>query len=147
MWRCNQLLSGFLAKGHLPRVSRQSRRSLNAFKPTSLRRGLGFKDLIQMYFGGGTCDEVLPTIPPNFNLRKTFKQQTSCILQLSDIGRRTESKSHNLIIIHFRLILSFYHICGFGGFRGFFKYQDKFGGSPLTCVQQSAGSYSKENTG
>ena len=23
MWRCHQLLSGFLAKGHLPRVSRQ----------------------------------------------------------------------------------------------------------------------------
>ena len=28
VWRCHQLLSGFLAKGHLPRVSRQSRRSL-----------------------------------------------------------------------------------------------------------------------
>ena len=28
MWRCYQLLSGFLAKGHLPRMSRQSRRSL-----------------------------------------------------------------------------------------------------------------------
>ena len=28
MWRCHQLLSGFLAEGHLPRVSRQSRRSL-----------------------------------------------------------------------------------------------------------------------
>ena len=24
MWRCHQLLSGFLANGHLPRVSRQS---------------------------------------------------------------------------------------------------------------------------
>ena len=29
MWRCHQLLSGFLAKGHLPRVSRQSRLSAN----------------------------------------------------------------------------------------------------------------------
>ena len=29
MWRCHQLLSGFLAKGHLPRVSRQSRLSVN----------------------------------------------------------------------------------------------------------------------
>ena len=28
VWQCHQLLSGFLAKGHLPRVSRQSRRSL-----------------------------------------------------------------------------------------------------------------------
>ena len=28
VWRCYQLLSGFLAKGHLPRVSRQARRSL-----------------------------------------------------------------------------------------------------------------------
>ena len=28
VWRCHQLLSGFLAKGHLPRMSRQSRRSL-----------------------------------------------------------------------------------------------------------------------
>ena len=28
VWRCHQLLSGFLAKGHYPRVSRQSRRSL-----------------------------------------------------------------------------------------------------------------------
>ena len=28
VWRCHQLLSGFLAKGHLTRVSRQSRRSL-----------------------------------------------------------------------------------------------------------------------
>ena len=28
VWRCHQLLSGFLAKGHLPRVLRQSRRSL-----------------------------------------------------------------------------------------------------------------------
>ena len=28
VWRCHQLLSGFLAKGHLPRVSRQSGRSL-----------------------------------------------------------------------------------------------------------------------
>ena len=28
VWWCHQLLSGFLAKGHLPRVSRQSRRSL-----------------------------------------------------------------------------------------------------------------------
>ena len=28
VWRCHQLLSGFLAKGHLPWVSRQSRRSL-----------------------------------------------------------------------------------------------------------------------
>ena len=28
MWRCHQLLSGFLAKGHLPRVTRQSRQSL-----------------------------------------------------------------------------------------------------------------------
>ena len=28
VWLCQQLLSGFLAKGHLPRVSRQSRRSL-----------------------------------------------------------------------------------------------------------------------
>ena len=28
IWRCHQLLSGFLAKGHLRRVSRQSRRSL-----------------------------------------------------------------------------------------------------------------------
>ena len=28
VWRCHQLLSGFLAKGHLPRVSRQSSRSL-----------------------------------------------------------------------------------------------------------------------
>ena len=28
VWRCLQLLSGFLAKGYLPRVSRQSRRSL-----------------------------------------------------------------------------------------------------------------------
>ena len=28
VWRCPQLLSGFLAKRHLPRVSRQSRRSL-----------------------------------------------------------------------------------------------------------------------
>ena len=28
VWRCHQLLSGFLAKGHLPRVSRQSRWSL-----------------------------------------------------------------------------------------------------------------------
>ena len=28
VWRCHQLVSGFLAKGHLPRVSRQSRRSL-----------------------------------------------------------------------------------------------------------------------
>ena len=28
VWRCHQLLSGFLAKGHLPRVSRQSRRLL-----------------------------------------------------------------------------------------------------------------------
>ena len=27
MWQCHQLLSGFLAKGHLLRVSRQSRRS------------------------------------------------------------------------------------------------------------------------
>ena len=27
-WRCHQLLTGFLAKGHLPQVSRQSRRSL-----------------------------------------------------------------------------------------------------------------------
>ena len=27
VWRCHQLLSGFLAKGHSPRVSRQSRRS------------------------------------------------------------------------------------------------------------------------
>ena len=26
VWRCHQLLSGFLAKGHLPRVSSQSRR-------------------------------------------------------------------------------------------------------------------------
>ena len=29
MWRCHQLLSGFLAKDHLPRVSRQSRLSTN----------------------------------------------------------------------------------------------------------------------
>ena len=29
VWRCHQLLSGFLAKGHLPRVSRQSRWSIN----------------------------------------------------------------------------------------------------------------------
>ena len=28
VWWCHQLLSAFLAKGHLPRVSRQSRRSL-----------------------------------------------------------------------------------------------------------------------
>ena len=28
VWQCHQFLSGFLAKGHLPRVSRQSRRSL-----------------------------------------------------------------------------------------------------------------------
>ena len=28
VWRCHQLLSGFLAKGHLPRVFRQSSRSL-----------------------------------------------------------------------------------------------------------------------
>ena len=28
VWQCHQLLPGFLAKGHLPRVSRQSRRSL-----------------------------------------------------------------------------------------------------------------------
>ena len=28
VWRCHQLMSGFLAKGHLPRVSRQSGRSL-----------------------------------------------------------------------------------------------------------------------
>ena len=28
VWRCRQLLFGFLAKGHLPRVSRQSCRSL-----------------------------------------------------------------------------------------------------------------------
>ena len=28
VWQCHQLLSGFLAKGHLPRVSSQSRRSL-----------------------------------------------------------------------------------------------------------------------
>ena len=28
LWRCHQLLSGFLGKGHLPRVPRQSRRSL-----------------------------------------------------------------------------------------------------------------------
>ena len=28
VWRCHQLLSGFLAKYHLPRVSRLSRRSL-----------------------------------------------------------------------------------------------------------------------
>ena len=28
VWRCHQLLSGFLAKGHLLRVSRQSRQSL-----------------------------------------------------------------------------------------------------------------------
>jgi len=28
VWKCHQVLSGFLAKGHLPRVSRQSRRSL-----------------------------------------------------------------------------------------------------------------------
>ena len=28
VWRCHQLPSGFLAKGHLQRVSRQSRRSL-----------------------------------------------------------------------------------------------------------------------
>ena len=28
VWRCHQLLSGFLTKGQLPRVSRQSRRSL-----------------------------------------------------------------------------------------------------------------------
>ena len=28
LWRCQQLLSGFLAKGHLPRLSLQSRRSL-----------------------------------------------------------------------------------------------------------------------
>ena len=27
MWRCHQLLSGFLANGHLPRVSPQSRLS------------------------------------------------------------------------------------------------------------------------
>ena len=28
-WRCHQILSGFLANGHLPRVSRQSRLSAN----------------------------------------------------------------------------------------------------------------------
>ena len=28
VWRCHQFLSGFLAKGHLPRVPRQSHRSL-----------------------------------------------------------------------------------------------------------------------
>ena len=28
VWRCHQLLSAFLAKGHLPRVSHQSRQSL-----------------------------------------------------------------------------------------------------------------------
>ena len=28
VWRCHQLLSGFLAKGHLPRVSHQSHQSL-----------------------------------------------------------------------------------------------------------------------
>jgi hypothetical protein len=29
VWRCHQLLSGFLAKGYLPRVSRQSRLLIN----------------------------------------------------------------------------------------------------------------------
>ena len=29
VWRCHQLLHGFLAKGHLSRVSRQSRLSVN----------------------------------------------------------------------------------------------------------------------
>ena len=29
MWRCHQLLSGFLVTGHLPRVSRKSRSSAN----------------------------------------------------------------------------------------------------------------------
>ena len=32
VWRCHYLLSGFLSTGHLPRVSRQSRRSLMIMK-------------------------------------------------------------------------------------------------------------------
>ena len=31
VWRCHQFLSGFIGKGYLPRVSRQSRRTLLAF--------------------------------------------------------------------------------------------------------------------
>ena len=43
MWRCHQLLSGFLAKGHLTRVSRQSRlpagdKCDNEMKPGAVHR-------------------------------------------------------------------------------------------------------------
>ena len=46
MQRCHQLLSGFLAKVHLPRVSRQSRLSANDKRgnemvPGALHRSLG----------------------------------------------------------------------------------------------------------
>ena len=46
VWRCHQLLSGFLVKGHMPRVSRQSHLSIsdesfNEVVPGALHISLG----------------------------------------------------------------------------------------------------------
>ena len=39
MWQCHQLLSGFIANGHLPRVSWQSRLSANDMGDNEVKPG------------------------------------------------------------------------------------------------------------
>ena len=56
VWRCHQLLSGFLAKGYLPRLSRQSRLSTN--------------DRVVIRWYRGLCTDLLAFA---LQLRKTRK--------------------------------------------------------------------------
>jgi hypothetical protein len=74
VWRCHQLLSGFLTKGHLPRVSCQSRRSLMIW--------------VTMQWSWGLCTELLAFA---LQLRNTPRKP-----QLGDVWWGGCATSHRL---------------------------------------------------
>ena len=62
VWWCHQLLSGFLAKGHLPRVSCQSRRSLVIRVTITWSWGL-CTDLLAFVYSWGKPQKTLARRP------------------------------------------------------------------------------------
>jgi hypothetical protein len=59
IWRCHQLLSGFLLVNHLPRVSCKSRLSANEVKPGLWRDLLAFTLTLEKILENLTLETVL----------------------------------------------------------------------------------------